>query len=103
MQRSLLGVLVIVGALAACEEAHRNAPPPPPPGPPAPPPPLPAPDAMPLFVEVPAVDTTGLGRTGTGPSNGGPDWGSIGTGRYGTLSHDSGTGQSTGYGHARAA
>jgi hypothetical protein len=34
----------------------------------------------------------GFGRSGTGPGGGGTGWGTIGTGRYGTIGHGSGTG-----------
>jgi hypothetical protein len=42
----------------------------------------------------------GLGNTGTGSGGGGTGEGTIGTGRYGTIGHDSGTGSGYGVGKA---
>ncbi len=43
----------------------------------------------------------GFGRSGTGPGGGGTGWGTIGTGRYGTIGHGSGTGKGYGVGGGR--
>jgi hypothetical protein len=43
----------------------------------------------------------GFGRPGFGPDQGGTGWGTIGTGRYGTIGHGSGTGSGYGVGGGR--
>jgi hypothetical protein len=43
----------------------------------------------------------GFGRSGLGPGGGGSGWGTIGTGRYGTIGHGSGTGSGYGIGSGR--
>lgn len=43
----------------------------------------------------------GYGLKGTGPGGGGTGWGTIGTGRYGTIGHGSGTGSGYGVGSGR--
>jgi len=43
----------------------------------------------------------GFGRSGTGPGGGGTGLGTIGTGRYGTIGHGSGTGRGYGVGGGR--
>jgi hypothetical protein len=43
----------------------------------------------------------GYGVKGTGPGGGGTGWGTIGTGRYGTIGHGSGTGSGYGVGSGR--
>ncbi|MCB9560141.1 MAG: AgmX/PglI C-terminal domain-containing protein [Kofleriaceae bacterium] len=48
-----------------------------------------------------AADGFGFGRSGFGPGGGGSGWGTIGTGRYGTIGHGSGTGSGYGVGGGR--
>jgi hypothetical protein len=43
----------------------------------------------------------GYGRSGLGAGGGGTGWGTIGTGRYGTIGHGSGTGEGYGVGGGR--
>jgi len=43
----------------------------------------------------------GTGASGTGPGGGGTGWGTIGSGRYGTIGHGSGTGEGYGTGKGR--
>jgi hypothetical protein len=43
----------------------------------------------------------GYGLQGTGPGGGGTGWGTIGTGRYGTIGHGSGTGSGYGVGSGK--
>lgn len=46
-------------------------------------------------------DGFGFGKAGMGPGGGGTGWGTVGTGRYGTIGHGSGTGSGYGVGAGR--